>query len=43
MVENGDIDPTDIITHNVPLKQAEKMYKTFENHDDGCIKVVMKP
>lgn len=43
MVENKKIDPTDIITHNVPLKKAEKMYKTFDSHDDGCIKVVMKP
>lgn len=43
MVKDGRIDPTDIITHNVPLKQAEKMYKIFEAHDDGCIKIVMKP
>ncbi len=43
MVKNGKIDPTDIITHNVALKKAEKMYKIFESHDDGCIKVVMKP
>lgn len=43
MVENGKIDPTDIITHNVPLKKAEKMYKIFDGHEDDCIKVVMKP
>lgn len=43
MVENGEIDPTDIITHNVPLKEAEKMYKIFNGHEDDCIKVVMKP
>lgn len=43
MVEQGRIDPTDIITHNVPLKQAEKMYKMFNDRADGCIKVVMKP
>ncbi|GAB3060944.1 alcohol dehydrogenase catalytic domain-containing protein [Salinicoccus sesuvii] len=43
MVEKGEIDPTDIITHNVPLKEAEKMYKIFNGHEDDCIKVVMKP
>lgn len=43
MVKDGKIDPTDIITHNVPLKKAEKMYNIFNNHEDGCIKVVMKP
>ena len=34
---------TDMITHQVPLKQAEKMYKMFNDRADGCIKVVMKP
>ncbi|WP_281170641.1 zinc-binding dehydrogenase [Jeotgalicoccus psychrophilus] len=43
MVEQGKINPTDIITHQVPLKQAEKMYKMFNDRADGCIKVVMKP
>lgn len=43
MVEQGKVDPTDIITHNVPLKQAEKMYKMFNDRADGCIKVVLKP
>ncbi|MCG7332209.1 alcohol dehydrogenase catalytic domain-containing protein [Salinicoccus roseus] len=43
MVEDGKIDPTDIITHKVPLKKAEKMYKIFDGHEDDCIKVVMKP
>ena len=43
MVKDGKIDPTDIITHNVPLKKAEKMYQIFDAHDDNCIKVVMKP
>lgn len=43
MVEDGKIDPADIITHKVPLKKAEKMYKIFDGHEDDCIKVVMKP
>jgi threonine dehydrogenase-like Zn-dependent dehydrogenase len=40
---NGDIDPSFVITHTVPLEQGPEMYKTFRDKQDGCIKVVMKP
>jgi threonine dehydrogenase-like Zn-dependent dehydrogenase len=40
---NGDIDPSFVITHQVPLEQAPEMYKTFRDKEDGCIKVVLKP
>jgi S-(hydroxymethyl)glutathione dehydrogenase/alcohol dehydrogenase len=39
----GEFDPTEIITHRVPLDQASEMYKTFYEHEDECIKVVLKP
>ncbi len=39
----GDIDPSFVITHRVPLDQAPEMYKTFRDKEDGCIKVVLKP
>jgi len=42
-VENGDIDPSFIITHSLPLEQAPEAYKTFRDKQDGCIKVVLKP
>jgi threonine dehydrogenase-like Zn-dependent dehydrogenase len=42
-IERGEIDPSFIITHRVPLEQAPEMYKTFRAKEDGCIKVVMKP
>jgi threonine dehydrogenase-like Zn-dependent dehydrogenase len=40
---NGDIDPSFVITHEVPLEHAPEMYKTFRDKKDGCIKVVLKP
>jgi threonine dehydrogenase-like Zn-dependent dehydrogenase len=40
---NGDIDPSFVITHRVPLERAPEMYKTFHDKEDGCIKVVLKP
>lgn len=41
-IENGDIDPSFIITHSLPLEQAPEAYKTFRDKQDGCIKVVLK-
>jgi threonine dehydrogenase-like Zn-dependent dehydrogenase len=42
-IEQGDIDPSFVITHRVPIDNAPRMYKTFRDKKDGCIKVVMKP
>lgn len=42
-IERGEIDPSFLITHRVTLDQAPAMYKTFRNHDDHCVKVVLKP
>jgi threonine dehydrogenase-like Zn-dependent dehydrogenase len=42
-IENGDIDPSFVVTHTVPLEDAPEMYRTFRDKKDGCIKVVMKP
>lgn len=39
----GEIDPSFIITHRLPLEQAPEAYKTFRDKEDGCIKVVLKP
>ncbi len=42
-IENGDIDPSFVVTHTVPIDRAPEMYKTFRDKKDGCIKVVLKP
>jgi len=42
-IEAGEIDPSFVITHTVPLDKAPEMYKTFRDKEDGCIKVVLKP
>ena len=41
-IEAGEIDPSFVITHRVKLEDAPKMYKTFRDKQDGCIKVVLK-
>jgi threonine dehydrogenase-like Zn-dependent dehydrogenase len=42
-IEAGEIDPSFVITHQVPLDKAPEMYKTFRDKKDRCIKVVLKP
>jgi threonine dehydrogenase-like Zn-dependent dehydrogenase len=42
-IEEGQIDPSFVITHSVPLEQGPSMYQTFRDKQDSCIKVVLKP
>jgi len=42
-VEAGDIDPTRIITHRLPLEEAPRGYELFKEKQDGCEKVVLTP
>jgi threonine dehydrogenase-like Zn-dependent dehydrogenase len=42
-IQTGDIDPTFIITHILPLEQAAHGYKIFQQKQDNCIKIVLKP
>lgn len=42
-IEEGQIDPSFVITHRVSLEDGPRMYKTFREKHDGCIKVVMRP
>ena len=42
-VENGEIDPSFLITHRIGIEEAPAMYKTFRDKQDGCIKVVIDP
>jgi threonine dehydrogenase-like Zn-dependent dehydrogenase len=40
-VQNGEIDPSFVITHRLPLDQAPRGYEMFLNKEDGCEKVVL--
>ena len=42
-IEEGQIDPSFVITHTVGLEDGPEMYRTFRDKQDGCIKVVIKP
>lgn len=42
-IEDGQIDPSAIITHTLPLSEGPEAYKLFRDKKDACIKVVLKP
>jgi threonine dehydrogenase-like Zn-dependent dehydrogenase len=42
-IQNGDIDPSFVITHRLRLNEAPKGYDLFVNKQDDCIKIVLKP
>ena len=42
-IQNGDIDPSFIITHRLPLEEAPHGFEMFLNKKEDCLKVVLKP
>jgi len=42
-IEDGQIDPSFVITHKVDLSQGPEMYRTFRDKADDCIKVMLRP
>lgn len=43
LLKEKKVDPSDIITHRLPLDEAEHGYHVFDTKTEGCIKVVLKP
>jgi len=41
LIAEEKIDPTDIITHRLPLDKAEHGYEIFDAKKDNCVKVVL--
>jgi threonine dehydrogenase-like Zn-dependent dehydrogenase len=42
-IQKGEIDPSFVITHHMPLQDAPEGYRIFLNKEENCIKVVLKP
>lgn len=42
-IKKGEIDPSFVVTHTMPLTDAAEGYKMFRDHEDECIKIVLKP
>lgn len=43
LLESGRVDLAPLVTHIFPLEDALEAYELFENHQDECIKVLLKP
>jgi threonine dehydrogenase-like Zn-dependent dehydrogenase len=42
-IEEGQIDPSFVVTHTARLEDGPEMYKVFRDKQDNCVKVVLKP
>ena len=42
-IQNGEIDPSFVITHRGTLDDAPELYRTFRNSKSECIKCIMQP
>jgi len=40
-IERGELDPSYVITHRLPLEQAPEGFQMFVNKQDECVKVVL--
>ena len=43
LVQEQQLDPSFIITHRMNLEDAPQGYRIFNDKEDSCIKIVMKP
>jgi threonine dehydrogenase-like Zn-dependent dehydrogenase len=42
-IERGEIDPSFVITHRMSLDEAPDGFDLFNNKEDECMKIVLKP
>ena len=39
----GELDPSFLITHRMPLEDAPRGYEMFKKKEDGCVRVAFTP
>lgn len=42
-ISRGDLDPSFLITHDLPLQESPKGYKLFKEKEDSCVRAVFRP
>ncbi len=42
-IRNGEIDPSFVISHQLPLDEAPRGFEIFRDKQDNCTKIVLKP
>ncbi|HYB89597.1 MAG TPA: alcohol dehydrogenase catalytic domain-containing protein [Candidatus Binataceae bacterium] len=43
LIEHGKIDPKPLISHVLPLDEAARGYRVFDEHTESVVKVLLKP
>ena len=43
LVQSGEVKPSEVITHRIPLEEVSEAYHLFSSKLDGCIKPVLIP
>jgi len=43
LMKQGRLDPSDIVTHVMPLEEAKQGYEIFAQRKQHCIKVILRP
>lgn len=43
MIQKGELNPSMVVTHVMPLEDAAKAYKMFNEKKEGCVKILFKP
>lgn len=42
-IQQGDLDPSYLISHDLPLEEAVRGYELFKSKEQGCIRAVFRP
>jgi threonine dehydrogenase-like Zn-dependent dehydrogenase len=42
-IANGDLDPSYLATHSMPLEEGARGYRMFKDKTDECVRVVFRP
>jgi threonine dehydrogenase-like Zn-dependent dehydrogenase len=42
-VLNGEVDPSRVFTHHLPLEETKQGFELFKHKKDNCVKVLLKP
>jgi threonine dehydrogenase-like Zn-dependent dehydrogenase len=43
LMETGRLDPTELITHRMPLSETVAGYEMFAERRDGVLKIMLEP
>lgn len=42
-IQRGDVDPSMVATHRLPLEKAPEAFRMFNEKSDGCQRVILRP